>query len=202
MIEKDLNITIKLNTVEKIREWFLMAYYECKIDKIEPSSPQWYVLQDFFNSKPSVGVFKRIRELFYSKTFASCGKDLFLYHNIIAYHPHKIYIGDNVKINRFVFITASEEIIIGDNVLIGPYTVINSGNHKYINPNELIRLQGHDSKQIFIGNDVWIGADVKILKGVNIGEGAVVGAGAVVTKDVEPYTVVAGVPATIIKYRK
>jgi acetyltransferase-like isoleucine patch superfamily enzyme/Flp pilus assembly protein TadD len=52
-----------------------------------------------------------------------------------------------------------------------------------------------------IGNDVWIGADVIILKGVEIGDGAIVGAGAVVTKNVEPYSVVVGIPAKHIKFR-
>ncbi|THE11036.1 CatB-related O-acetyltransferase [Bacillus timonensis] len=52
-----------------------------------------------------------------------------------------------------------------------------------------------------IGSDVWIGANVTILKGVTIGDGAVIAAGAVVTKDVEPYSIVGGVPAKFIKYR-
>ncbi len=52
-----------------------------------------------------------------------------------------------------------------------------------------------------IGNDVWIGMNVLILSGVTIGDGAIVGAGAVVTKDVEPYSVVAGIPAREIKKR-
>lgn len=52
-----------------------------------------------------------------------------------------------------------------------------------------------------IGNDVWIAANVCICRGVTIGDGAVIGAGAVVTKDIPPYAVVVGVPATIRKYR-
>lgn len=52
-----------------------------------------------------------------------------------------------------------------------------------------------------IGHDVWIGSDVIIVGGVTIGNGAIIGAGAVVTKDVEPYSVVGGVPAKIIRYR-
>ena len=52
-----------------------------------------------------------------------------------------------------------------------------------------------------IGNDVWIGIDAIVLSGVTILDGAVVGAGAVVTKDVPPYAIVAGNPATIIGYR-
>jgi len=56
--------------------------------------------------------------------------------------------------------------------------------------------------QAEIGNDVWIGHNVVILPGVKkIGDGAVIGAGAVVTEDVPPYSVAAGVPAKVIKYR-
>ena len=58
-----------------------------------------------------------------------------------------------------------------------------------------------ERKRISIGNDVFIGMNVSILDGVTIGDGAVVGAGAVVTKDVEPYSIVGGVPAKHIKYR-
>lgn len=52
-----------------------------------------------------------------------------------------------------------------------------------------------------IGNDVWIGNNVTIKYGVTIGNGAIIGSGAVVTKDIEPYSIVGGVPAKIIKYR-
>ncbi len=54
---------------------------------------------------------------------------------------------------------------------------------------------------IQIGNDVWIGMGAKIMRGVNIGSGSIIAAGAVVTKDVEPYSIVGGVPAKLIKYR-
>lgn len=54
---------------------------------------------------------------------------------------------------------------------------------------------------VIIGNDVWVGQGVSIKSGVTIGDGAVVGAGAVVTHDVEPYSIVGGVPAKRIRYR-
>jgi tetrahydrodipicolinate N-succinyltransferase len=52
-----------------------------------------------------------------------------------------------------------------------------------------------------IGNDVWMGHNANVLSGINVGDGAVIAAGAVVTKDVPPYAVVAGVPATIKRFR-
>lgn len=54
---------------------------------------------------------------------------------------------------------------------------------------------------VTIGHDVWIGGDVRIRSGIHIGTGAIIGAGAIVTKDVGPYTIVAGVPAKVVKYR-
>lgn len=56
-------------------------------------------------------------------------------------------------------------------------------------------------KTVKIGNDVWIGQRAMIMGGVHIGNGAVVGAGAIVTKDVPPYTIVAGVPARVVRRR-
>lgn len=58
-----------------------------------------------------------------------------------------------------------------------------------------------DSKILKIGNDVWIGANVIIMSGLKIGDGAVIGAASVVTRDVEPYAIVAGNPAKVIKMR-
>lgn len=63
------------------------------------------------------------------------------------------------------------------------------------------KLFDESSPKNIIGNDVWIGARAMILSGVKIGDGAVIAAGAVVTKDVEPYTIVGGVPAKPIRKR-
>jgi acetyltransferase-like isoleucine patch superfamily enzyme len=62
-------------------------------------------------------------------------------------------------------------------------------------------LRAPSTPQTIIGNDVWIGSRAIILAGITIGNGAVIGAGAVVTKDVPPYSIVAGVPAKIIRFR-
>jgi acetyltransferase-like isoleucine patch superfamily enzyme len=56
-------------------------------------------------------------------------------------------------------------------------------------------------KRVTVGNDVWIGVRVMIMGGVSIGDGAVIAAGSIVTKDIPPYSVAAGVPAKVIRYR-
>ncbi|MDK0655132.1 CatB-related O-acetyltransferase [Clostridium perfringens] len=58
-----------------------------------------------------------------------------------------------------------------------------------------------DDKKVEIGNDVWIGTNTLILNNINIGNGAIIGAGSVVTKNVEEYSIVAGIPAKVIGYR-
>lgn len=65
---------------------------------------------------------------------------------------------------------------------------------------EVVHADGCDYS-VRIGNDVWIGYGALIMAGVSIGDGAIVGAGAVVTKDVEPYAIVGGVPAKVIRMR-
>ena len=64
-----------------------------------------------------------------------------------------------------------------------------------------IDYQNKQKEKIKIGNNIWIGEGVYISQGVTIGDGAIIGSRSVVTKDVEPYSIVGGCPAKIIKYR-
>lgn len=115
-----------------------------------------------------------------------------------------IEIGENTKLNSNVMINADIGgiIQIGKNVLIGPNVVIRASNHNFEKRDELIRLQGHTSGRIIIGDDVWIGANVVILPNISIGTGAVIGAGSVVTKDIADYSLAIGIPAKIIRSRE
>jgi acetyltransferase-like isoleucine patch superfamily enzyme len=91
-------------------------------------------------------------------------------------------------------ISVFEHVKIGDNVFISEHvTIRDSDDH------EIIGSQSQINQSIAIGNHVWIGANATILKGVTIGDGAIVAAGAVVTKNVDAKTLVAGVPAKILK---
>ena len=113
----------------------------------------------------------------------------------------KIILGENVAIGPNCYIYAYGIIDIGNNCLIADNTKIFASNHIYKNPDQLIGAQGVDHKGVKLEDDVWIGSSCVILDGVKIGKGAIVGAGSVVTKDVEPFTLVAGSPARFIKSR-
>jgi acetyltransferase-like isoleucine patch superfamily enzyme len=89
-------------------------------------------------------------------------------------------------------------IFLGDNVLIASQAVLVCGNHDFENLDLATLDQTYYGRPIHVGNNAWIGAHVAVLGGVTIGDHAVVAAGAVVNADVEPYTVVGGVPARVL----
>jgi len=101
------------------------------------------------------------------------------------------------------------QISIGNYCQIGAYVAIHGTNHPITYPSNYINYRLFNgelskyktSKPVTVGNDVWIGHAVIILGGVNIGDGAIIGAGSVVTKDVEPYSIVGGNPARLIRKR-
>lgn len=123
------------------------------------------------------------------------------YNTILKSFSGQITIGEKCVINQFTSIYGNGGTRIGDNVLIGPSVVIIPANHIYKKKNIPIRNQGETLKGIIIEDDVWIGAHSTILDGVHIGKGAIIAAGSVVTKDVDDFAIVAGIPAVLKKYR-
>ncbi|KAF5229659.1 hypothetical protein FAUST_10296 [Fusarium austroamericanum] len=112
------------------------------------------------------------------------------------------FIGNGVYMNREISIYDNALVSIGDNVLIGPGVCICTTTHATDIKGRREAQGTSYSLPIRIESDCWIGARVTILPGVTIGRGSTVAAGAVVHKDVEPETLVGGVPARFIRSLK
>ena len=133
--------------------------------------------------------------------------------------PYRLFsLGDYSVIESFACINnAVGDVIIGDhtriglhNTIIGPVDIgshvnlaqgitVTALNHNFNDTDKRIDEQGVSTTPVTIEDDVWVGANAVLLPGVTIGNHCVVAAGAVVTKDVPPHSLVAGVPAKVIK---
>lgn len=139
-----------------------------------------------FGNRVTIGKFAIIRPA--NRYGGECGEGLI--------------VGDHSNIGPYNYIGCSGKIEIGNNVMLSPRVSIYAENHVFENVNQLMKDQGVKRSFVKIEDDCWIAANSVILAGVTIGRGSVVAAGSVVTKDVPPYSVVAGVPAKVIKSRR
>ena len=143
--------------------------------------------------------------IFVSKNCLICGQ-LAVFH-----HGGKISVGENSFISEGTRIWSGHSIKIGNRVLISHNVhLLDNNSHsisamrrhqEFLDVMTLGRPTTNDgisSAEILVEDDVWIGFNSTILKGVTIGRGSIVGANSVITKDVPPYTIVAGNPARVI----
>ena len=145
--------------------------------------------------------FNKLRTWYASKVLKVMEVDhhTFLEEGVYLGGPGKVSIGKGCQINENVFIQGAR---IGDHVMIAPNCSILTKNHNYGRTDVPMSLQGETPEEMgYIEDDVWLGRSAIILPGVRIGKGSIIAAGAVVTKSVEPYSIVGGVPAKLIKKR-
>lgn len=106
----------------------------------------------------------------------------------------RLTIGAQCSLNYGVSVGCTGEVRIGNRVRLGPYTMV--VDTQFHHP--LRRAERPPPRPVVVEDDVWVGAKASIMPGVRIGRGSIVGTGAVVTRDVAPFSIVAGVPARII----
>lgn len=150
--------------------------------------------------------------LFHVGMLPSCHLRKYIYKALGAKIESKVVFHFKTEIRKVGNLFVGKGSIIGDNALLDARCGLSIGSNVNISSNVSIYTLQHDyrdpyfgctcdNKSVFICDRVWIGSNVTILPGVKIGEGAVCCAGCVVTKDVEPYTVVAGIPAKKVNNR-
>jgi galactoside O-acetyltransferase len=148
------------------------------------------------------------------------GRNLVIRDGVHIEQPHLVSVGDDVLFNQGVHVDpCGEEIVIGSKTHFAPYAVLYgpleigskcafaahvvlaSIGHTYDLPDvPFVNLPAR-KKKIVVEDNVWVGANAVIIQGVRIGTGSIIDAGAVVTHDVEPYSVMGGVPARLIRKR-
>lgn len=137
-----------------------------------------------------------IRRFFYRLAGVRIGKGSTIHTGARFYDPSGISIGRDTIIGEGAVLDGRARLSIGDHVALATEVMIYNSEHNINDQQFSPRLE-----DVTIGDYVFIGPRAIILPGVSIGEGAVVGAGAVVTKNVDPFTVVGGVPAKVIGER-
>lgn len=120
---------------------------------------------------------------------------------VIAHKGIGITIGDRTGISARAYFAGQGGITIGDDVIMGPGVQIFSENHNFSDAVITIKEQGITKQTVVIGNNCWLGAGTTILAGVTVGDGCVIAAGSVVNKSIPANSIVAGVPAKVIKSR-
>ncbi len=120
---------------------------------------------------------------------------------LLATNNATLTISEGARIGLYTVFNGGDSIFIGKKVLISGYVYLQTSMHKH-EFGKYIQEQGFTHAPIKLDEDVWIGAHAVIFPGVKIGRGGIVGSNAVVTKDVNDFEVVGGVPAKIINERK
>ena len=141
---------------------------------------------------------KKLRKLFSKLTLEEIDDSFRLFPPFYTDSGKNIHLGKNIFINACCNFQDQGGIFIGNNVLIGHNVTLATINHD-------VNIESRGNmllKPIIIEDDVWIGSGAIITQGVRVGKGAIIAAGAIVIKDVEPYSVVGGVPAKLIKKLK
>lgn len=137
-----------------------------------------------------------IRMSYYKLLGVNYGKNVSICRNTDILSGNKLKLGNGVNVGWRCTLDARGEIEIGNNVVIASDSIILTADHDINNSEFKARY-----RKIIIDDKAWICTRSTILGGVKIGEGAIVAAGSVVTKNVEPYTVVGGIPAKVIGRR-
>lgn len=181
---------------DKFYKYKKVIYFLVKIDSFLPRCINMRLLILFRSKTGFLGA--GIRYVLIKNLTKICGDNVVILEDVIFDAIHLMSFGNNVSINQYCYLAG--EIHFENNIAIANHTSIHSFNHTYSNKELPIKEQPVINNPIEIANDVWIGSGCRILSGVKIGDRVIVAAGAVVNKSIPSNSLVAGVPAKIVKY--
>lgn len=131
------------------------------------------------------------------------GNGVFIGRNtILSCKNGDIVLGDEANLGFNCEVFSGARVVVGRRVMLAAYTYLIGGGHESNSTEQAPLEQARTAVGITVGDGAWLGAGVLVMDGRTVGEQAMVGAGAVVTHDVEPYAVVAGVPARFLRSRR
>lgn len=172
-----MNKEIKIDVTKQTEEELALA------------NEQAQLIFRFNNTMPGTAEYQELMH----RIFPTMGEKSRVGTPLTAVRPHMVKIGRNVVVMPGCLMMSAGGITIDDGAMIAANVQLISNNH------DLYERQVITCKPVHIGKKAWIGAGATILPGVTVGDNAVVGAASVVTKDVAPWTIVAGNPARLIK---
>jgi maltose O-acetyltransferase len=153
-----------------------------------------------WSPRPGGGVSRRIRAGLARQMLDECGRNVNVEHGAWFGSGRGIRLGERSDLGMDSLIIGP--LAVGRDVMMGPRCILLASSHAFASVDLPMNAQGFaEDRPIVIEDDVWVGAGAIVLPGVRIGTGSVVGAGSVVTKDVPPWTVVAGNPARVVRNR-
>jgi len=160
-----------------------------------------YLVELFMAVAPHDPLSNRIKRALMQWRGARVGPNPKLWRDVWVDDYRRLVIGADVSIGKSAMLVCIGGVTIGNQVMVAHGSQIISAGHKIPEAGESMRFSGPAVGPVTVEDGAWIGGGAIVLPGVTIGEGAVVAAGAVVTKDVAPFTIVAGIPAAAIGTR-
>lgn len=198
---KNLWLNYKITSQGKVKRsnlWYLLSAVTRHVVKSSLVYP-WakaFFMEAILNDLLPYIPFWTLRKAYLRLVRARIGNGSFIMKRCYFINPNKLTIGEHSHINRGCVLDARGKLLLGSNVSVSYNVNLMTGSHDVQSPyfNGVFH-------PITIDDYVWIGVGATVLQNVHIGKGAVICAGSVVTKDVEPYTIVAGIPAKAIGKR-
>lgn len=151
----------------------------------------------FFELLPNHSISNALRGYFYGFFFKKCGKNFKVAKGVLINCKENMEVGNNVYIAHDSWINAAGGIVLGNNVIISPKVVIATTKHAYENGSVMLKNGG--VAPVIINAGTWIASNVTITMGVIVGKGCIIAANSALSKDVDDYKMVGGVPAKFIK---